>query len=933
MSPGRRYYTSLLRLLPADFRVSRGPELLAIYEEMRSELGPRPGAAKLGAFYSRLSFDLLRRIRPERDRVARRAQAANRARDPRHQWSESGNAGDPSPGRRGPNAGRRHHRLSPGRALDSILRDIRMAMRSLAKRPVFLLVATLSLAIGIGANTAIFSIVHAVFIEQYPYRAPEELVRVYTHVPGRSEFGSTSYPNYRDMRNFDEGFQDAAAFKTIISRVELEDETVRMMGEGVSQTLFPMLGVEAALGRTFLPEEDATPGTRAVAMLGHGFWQRAFGGDPGIVGKDVRIGGQPFTVIGVTPEGFRGLSGAGLTSEFFVPLTMYGVASGLTDVTHFEDRLERRFSVVGRIAEGVSFEGARAGLKVLSDQLRESHPEINQEWVFPVVPLQDVALDPDFDRAAQPFAAVLVAAAGLLVLLACTNLASFLLAQATNRRREIALRMALGASRGSLVRQVLVETLLLALLGGTAGLLLAQWTLGLVAGFQPPTPVPITLELGLNGPVLLFAFAISALAGLLLGVAPALRSTKLQVAPTLKDETGPGRHRRISLRNGLVAFQMAISVVLLVGGGLFVRSLGAARDTDMGFSTAEAGIVWIDLAVSGVPPTQYRTLTQELTRRAQALPGIDAATSTSHVPFLNYASGGFYTIPGSDPPANGAGHNVRRAEVDPAFFDTMGIPLLTGRPFTQDDRPQSPPVVIVNETAASAFWPGESPVGKELFSLGSNQDLRVVGVVGDTKIASLREPPKPFFYFPLAQRSDWDLILVARGRPEAPEIAAMMRQMVREVDQDLLVIETMTMEDNVGVILFPGRMAALLLGVFGALALTLATIGLYGAVSFSVSQRTHEVGIRMSLGANAKAVMAMIMRDALAVVLVGGACGLAAALGLAQLIRTVLYGVGPWDPGTLLGVPLLLVCVAAVAALIPARRASRVNPVRALKYE
>jgi len=922
---GRRYYTSLLRLLPADFRASRGSELLATYEEMRSELGPKPGATRLGAFYTRLSFDLLRRIRPERDRAARRARAANRARSSSQQWGGSGGAGEPSRGRHGVGHSHRPPRLNLGQVVESILRDIRMAMRSLAKRPVFLMVATLSLAIGIGANTAIFSIVHAVFIQQYPYRAPEELVRVYTHVPGRSEFGTTSFPNYRDMRDFEEGFQAAAAFKTIITRVELQDETVRVMGEGVSQNLFPMLGV--------LPEEDETPGTHPVMMLGHGFWRRAFGGDPGIVGRTVRIGGQPFTVIGVTPEDFRGLSGAGMTAEFFVPIVMYGVASGLTNHSHFEDRLDRRYHVVGRIAEGMTLGSAQARLEVLSRQLQEANPDIDQEWVFPMLPMQDVALDPDFDRAAQPIAAVLMAAAGLIVLLACTNLASFLLARGTNRRKEIALRMALGAGRGSLVRQVLVETVLLALFGGLAGLLLAQWTFGLIAGFPPPVSVPITLELGLNGPILLFTFAISTLAGLLLGVAPALRSTKLEVAPTLKDEMGPGRHRRVGLGNGLVAFQMALSVVLLVGGGLSVRSLGAARSAEMGFSTREAGIVWVDLALSGVPPAQYRTVTEELTLRAGALPGIEAVTSTSHIPFLNYASGGFYSIPGADPPAEGAGHNVQRAEVDPAFFETMGIPLVMGRTFTGDDRPQSPPVVIVNETAARSFWPGESPVGKELFPLGSNQGLRVVGVVGNTKIASLREPPKPLFYFPNAQRPDWDVILVARGRPAAPEVAAMLRQTVREVNPNLMIIETKTMEENIGVILFPDRMAALLLGMFGALALTLATIGLYGAVSFSVSQRTHEVGIRMSLGADAKAVMAMVMRGALAVVVIGGIVGLAAAAGLAQLIRTVLYGVGPWDPGTLLGVPLLLVCVAALAAWIPARRASRVNPVEALRSE
>ncbi len=827
----------------------------------------------------------------------------------------------------------KHRSQGPGEVLGNILGDIRMAMRSLKRRPVLLLVATLSLAIGIGANTAIFSLINAIFIHQYPYPAPEELVRVYTNVPGRTEFGTTSFPNYRDIRDFDGAFQAVGAYKTILSRIELQDETIRVMGEGVSHTLFPLLGVEAARGRTFLPEEDQIPGAHPVMMLGHGFWQRAFGGDPGIVGKTVRLAGQSFTVVGITPEGYHGLSGAGLTANFYVPLVMYGVVSSFTDHQHFEDRLDRRFLVVGRVAKGRTLENAQARVAVLSRQIQQSNPEINQEWVFSMLPLGDVALDPDFDRTVQPFAVLFMAAGGLVLLLACANLSSFLLARGRDRRKEIALRLALGARRGTLVRQLLTESMLMALLGGVAGLLAAQWVLGLLARFQPPSAIPVTLDLELNQLVLLFTFGISSLAGLLFGLAPALRCTNPSVAPTLQDEMTTARARRFGLRNGLVAFQMALSVVLLVGGGLFVRSLGAARNADLGFSTTEAGIVWIDLTVSGIPGAEQRAVRKELTVRAQALPGIEAATSASHIPFLYHASGGFYSIPGADPPAQGEGHNVVREEVDSAFFETMGIPLVEGRTFTEDDRPSSYRVAIVNETAARMFWPGESPLGREFSPIESLRGFQVVGVVGDTKIERLQEPPKPLFYFPLAQNPDPDLVLVARGRPAAEEITAMLRQMIKEVNPNLMIMDSKTMAENVGVVLFPVRVAAFLLGIFGVLALTLATIGLYGVVSFSVAQRTREVGIRMALGANSSAVMALVMRGAMGVVGIGGLVGLAAAFALAQLGRHVLYGVGPWDPATILGVPLLLCCVAALAASIPARRASRVNPVIALKYE
>jgi predicted permease len=445
--------------------------------------------------------------------------------------------------------------------------------------------------------------------------------------------------------------------------------------------------------------------------------------------------------------------------------------------------------------------------------------------------------------------------------------------------------------------------------------------------------VPLTLDLGVDGSVLLFTFGVSTLAGLFFGLAPALQSTNPDVAPTLKDDRSTTRHRRLGLRNLLVAFQMALSVVLLVGGGLFVRSLGVAGNADLGFSTRDAGVVWVDLSISGVPSAEQPALREELTLRARALPGIEAATSASHIPFLFGASGGYYDIPGADPPADWAGHNVQRAEVDPAFFETMGIPLVTGRAFMEEDRPGSPRVAIVNETAARWYWPGESPVGREIFPLGSEQGFRVVGVAGDTKINRLREPAKPLFYFPIAQMRDQDLILVARGRPAPEQITGMLRGMIREVNPNLMIMDAKTMEENIGVVLFPARMAALLLGVFGLLALTLATIGLYGVVSFAVSQRTQEMGIRLSLGADAGAVMGMVMRGAMGLVGIGGIVGLAAAIVLAQLIRSVLFGVGPWDATTLLGVPILLGIVAAMAALIPARRASRVDPVEALKYE
>jgi predicted permease len=378
---------------------------------------------------------------------------------------------------------------------------------------------------------------------------------------------------------------------------------------------------------------------------------------------------------------------------------------------------------------------------------------------------------------------------------------------------------------------------------------------------------------------------------------------------------------------------MAISMVLLVGGGLFVRSLGAARNVDVGFTTRDAGILWMDLSLSNLPRSEWRAQVDQLMERARALPGIETVSVSDHIPLFLGNSSSTFRIPGVEPPPEREGHRVLRERVDHAYFETMGISLVAGRGFTEEDRAESPRVAVVSEAAARRFWPGESPVGKEFFSTGTDRSYLVVGVARDTKIETLGEPPTPLFYFPMTQGLSSDLILVARGQPVPAQIAAMLRRMAREVNPALMIMEAKTMEEHIGVMLFPVRMAALLLGFFGVVALVLATIGLYGIVSFAVSRRTREVGIRMSLGADRRAVIGMVLRGALGVVAVGGFAGLAAAFGLAQLIRQFLFGIAPGDAATLIGVPLLLGSVATLAAYIPGRRASRVNPVEALRHD
>jgi predicted permease len=522
---------------------------------------------------------------------------------------------------------------------------------------------------------------------------------------------------------------------------------------------------------------------------------------------------------------------------------------------------------------------------------------------------------------------------GLVLLIACVNLAGFLLARASERRKEIALRLALGARRSALVRQLLTETLVLGLVGGGAGLLVAHWVLGALVSVQPPIPFPLNLEFGLDGTVLLFTAFVSAGAGLFFGLIPALQSTNPDVAPTLKDEGGgvTGNRKRLTLRNALIVTQVAISMVLLLGAGLFIRSLFSAQDLDLGFSARDGAIAWV--MMSGVERDQQELLVQALEERALAIPGVDRVATAFMVPLGVGLSTTNWDIPGVDPPAGQDHISIRYNTVSGTYFDVMGIPMVAGRPFSPDDVADGEPVVIVSEAAARRYWPGESPVGKEIQRTARETAYRIVGVARDTKVWTLGEEFQPYVYHARSQDSSVSAQIIARGSIPDAEIAGQLRRTIQEVDSRIVIMETKTLPEHLSVQLFPPRAAAGLLGAFGLLALILATTGLYGTVAFSVSKRAREMGIRISLGAEAGQVIQMVLRGALGLVAVGGFIGLVLSLGLAQAVRGFLYGTSPVDPITFLGVPAILIGVAVAAAFIPARRASRVNPVEALKAE
>lgn len=819
--------------------------------------------------------------------------------------------------------------------MDRLLQDLRYALRRMAKSPGFTSIAVLSLALGIGANTAIFSLVNAVLLSGLPMRAPQEMVEIYKS-EGEYPYSISSVPDLFDLRERTDLFSGVAGYEAFFSRLETDDGVEPVWGEVISWDMFSILGISPHLGRFFVAEEGQTEGTHPVVVLGYNYWQRMFGSDPEVVGRTVRISGREWTVVGVAPEEVDGFTSPGLAMDMFITYMMAGTVNfeGVRE-DYLEDRRSHSTFIKARLAAGVTVDQAQAALNAMSAQNREAYPEIWEGRSFNALPSSDVSIHPIVDGPLLGVAALLLTVVGLVLLIACTNLAGFLLARASQRRKEIAVRLAMGAKRWTLIRQLLTETVVLAVLGGAAGLLVANWALQALMAFQPPIPIPINLDVGLDRTVLLFTLGISVAAGVFFGLVPALQSSNPDVAPTLKDETGSGtgRPKRLSLRNTLIVSQVAISMVLLLGAGLFLRSLQAAKNIDIGFSIREGGIAWVMAMGEEIDREEFQTLVSQLEERVTAQPGIDAVASAAVLPLGIAFQTRSFDIPGVEPPSGEDHHDIAYNAVSANFFDVWGIPIVAGRPLSPDDRVGTEPVAVIGETAARRFWPGEDAVGKTLVAPGNGTSYRIVGVAKDIKAWTLGEEYRPYVYMAQGQQPDNISMFVARGTLPEAQIAGQLRRVIREVDPRLVLMESKTVSEHLSIALFPPKMAALFLAIFGGLALILASTGLYGAVAFNVSRRSREMGIRMSLGADASKVVGMVLKGALSLVAVGAGIGLVLSVGLAQLIRGFLYGIGAMDPLTFIGVPLFLAAVAIVAALMPARRASRINPVVALKSE
>jgi predicted permease len=812
----------------------------------------------------------------------------------------------------------------------TLWQDVRYGVRRLQKTPGFTLIAVVSLALGIGANTAIFSLVNTALLRPLPVNEPQQLVGVVGTLHSGADDTAQSYLNYKDYRDRNQVFSGLLAYHFSAVSLGAVGTSARVWGLLVSGNYFDVLGVRPALGRGFLPEEDEARGAHPVVVLGYGCWQSRFGGARDIVGRSISINGQPFTVVGVAPQGFGGTDVA-FASEVFIPLAMAPQIEPGGNL--LDDRRDDDILVIGRLKPNVTREQAEASLKILTEEMAREHPNDDAgrgvRLRTPGLPMLGEVRD-----SVITFSAVLMGVVGLVLLLACVNLANLLLARATERRKEVAIRLALGASRFRLVRQLVTESVVLSLAGGAAGLLLASWINGLVNSIKLPVDFPLLIDLRLDWRVLAFTLAVSVLTGVLFSLLPALQSSKPDLVPALKEEGQLAGFQRSRLRNSLVVAQVALSLVLLVCAGLIVRGLQAARSVRPGFNPDHAVELSFDLHMQGYDERRGGAFERELIGRVRQLPGVRSAALTDSMPLsLDFESS---TVYAEGQPFKSASELPLAVPftVGPDFFKTLEIPLVAGRDFDERDGAKDARAAIVNETFARKFWPGQEALGRR-FSLSGPGDayLTVVGVAADGKYETLAEEPQPAFYRPLPRDHAGFLILVARVEGDPQAAIAAIRREAQQLDPTLPLFGVKTLNEQMQVPLFPARVAAIVLGSFGVMALLLAAIGIYGVMSYVVAGRTREIGLRMALGADHSRVLRLIVGQGARLAAVGLAVGALAAFAAARLLTSLLYGVSPGDPLTFAAVALLLAGVALLACYVPARRAAKVDPMVALRYE
>jgi putative ABC transport system permease protein len=814
----------------------------------------------------------------------------------------------------------------------------------LKKSPGFTFVAVLSLALGIGANTAIFTIINAVFLHPLPVQEPAQLAEMFTrdtktvNANANFQLTATSLPNYEDYRDQNTVFTGLAA-TTFPIPVNWggQAEPQQLLASMVSPNFFDVLGVKAYRGRTFFPDEGKKIGADPVVVLSYALWAKQFGSDPNVVGQTISLNATSFTIIGVSPPNFKGIVSLAQPDVLWVPLSMrdYVLTGQLKELENH--RRMRWINIVGRLKPNVTVDQARPAMKTIASALEKEYPRDNPGRTCELYPLNQSALGINQRAKFSLAGGVLMGVVGLVLLIACVNLANLLLAQAAKREKELTLRAALGAGRFRLVRQLLTESTLLSLLGGLAGLLIAFWGRKLLWSFRPPFLPDGSIDLSFDSRVLFFTLAISVLTGFVFGIIPALKASNTDLNEVLKAGGRGGTmgwaHNR--MRSLLVVSEIALALVALIGAGLFLRSMQRAQEINIGFEAKNLFMYNFDLGALRYEPEHGQQFFRDALERVKSVPGVADATVSSNG-ILGGGNGGISgTVfrEGEQTDPNNRGTLVNFDDVMPGYFAALHIPTLSGRDLTDFDRESTQQVVVINKAMADLVWPGQDPLGKHFTIVVDPHQYEVIGVVGTTIIGAVGEDPQPVAYIPMRQQYSPQASLLVRTTDNPEAVMGAVRAQVNQLDRNLALTNGQTVEQLLAQGLWPARMGAALLGLFGLLALILASIGIYGVLSYSVTQRTSEIGIRMALGAQSKQVLKLVLRQGMLLAGVGVLVGLAIALPITRFASTLLYGVSVWDPVTYILITLLLMAVAFFACYVPARRATRIDPLVALRFE
>jgi predicted permease len=807
--------------------------------------------------------------------------------------------------------------------------DIRYAFRTLLKNPAFTITALVSLALGIGVNTAIFGLVNALFLRPLPVRDPDRLISVYQRsAQAGKSLSSMGYPDYEYYRDHNQVFSGLLGYTRVPVNLGLNESVQRASAEVVSGNYFAVLDIGAVAGRTFMPGQDDRSGAAPTAVLSHALWMKRFDGDAAVVGRNIVINGGQFTVIGIAPANFAGIVlDIGEAPDVWLTLATAGATIGKIS---FENRNSHSLLVTGRLKPGIGVEQARANITALHANIEKGDPEAKSGYVPQLFSLQQARIWPDSRGPAVTFMAVLGGVAGLTLLVACFNVAILLLSRTTQREQEIVFRLAVGAGRGRLVRQLLVEGTLLSALGCAAALLVANWTSVFLGAFAHSFQIPMALELSVDGRVLAFAAAVSLLTGAFFGLAPVFEASRFGLNSSLKGGTrslvgGSG------MRNGFLIGQLVVCTVLLTCAALFIRTVANAQAADPIFKAGNALLLKLDLHSAGYSEGRTGQFYREALDRVRALPGVVSAAFVGTLPLAGRRGAADISVPMADGASAARTANVNLNVVSPAYFRTAGLALLRGRDFAERDDEKAARVAVVNEEMARRFWPGQEPVGKN-FRLRSGMPVQVIGVVRDGRMRNLREDLRPCFYVPIYQQYQniFHLEVKTAGNP-VKQIAAVRGQL--QAIARGLPLEFTTLEDHLDAALAKERMAMQLTSALALLALILAAVGIYGVISLSVSQKTREIGLRMALGARAGEVLRMVLRRGALITGAGLAIGFACACLLGRLIGSFLFGITAWDLGTYAKVALLIGVVTMAACYFPARRAASLEPMDALRHE